>query len=98
MLLGLVGIAWMNLIYDSTHLVGKVGGYNNANHCATLHMHHNQASFIQHLSWNIVIMVRFYKMTLSDIVGMVILTQTRQINKYISEQININLYITQQSN
>ena len=43
-------------------------------------------------------MVRFYKMTLSDIVGMVILTQTRQINKHISEQININLYITQQSN
>ena len=43
-------------------------------------------------------MVSFCNPKLSDIDGMVNLNQIRHINKHISEQTNINLYITQQSN
>ena len=43
-------------------------------------------------------MVKFCKLELSGIGGIVNLTQTRHINKYISELTNINSYITQQSN
>ena len=43
-------------------------------------------------------MVRFCKRKLSDIGGMANLNQIRHINKHISEQTNINLYITQTDN
>ena len=43
-------------------------------------------------------MVRFRKLKHSDIGGIANLIQTRHINKYISEQTNIHVYITQQSN
>ena len=43
-------------------------------------------------------MVRFYKLKISDIGGMVNLTQPRHINKYINKQKHNNSYLTQQSN
>ena len=84
----------MNHIQDSTHLIGTEGGYVNAYPYAALHTDHHQASFIQLLSRNIAIMVGFCKLKLSDIGGIANLAQARHINKCISEQTNINLYIT----